>query len=864
MDLEQELQKLGVVFTTSRFERWFYTRDTFTLPRWTGMLFDTMPLAVVKPASADQVASVVRFCSDENIPMVPRGAGTSGLFGAVPKKGGIVLDLRALTGPVEIDREAAIVHTGAGITCWALDRQLRKEGLVLKSYPSSALSATLGGWIMGSGLGIGSLAHGSVFDQIVSMDAVLADGTVRLFAAREGLEWLCESEGTLAIVTRVSLEVRRVPEAASRHFIYFADYSRLFELVRSLAGSKPLPFSIEIFDASYLAQLKSAGLEATPFSGGGGAVLVAYEGSTESVKEGKDFLERQVRLLHGEKRDGAEAEWGQRFNMLRVRRAVPSMLPIGVHVPIAGLDRFWEAARKQGRREPALLGQVVSPIDCMVMALSATDESRPVEHTVVLSLPRKISQLACALGGKPGGGIGVWNAPFKKAIRGSRTIRALKKRKKELDPRGILNPGMWFDGPVFLKPALYHPAMKLLSWVDRFLPSVGPNRRKAGLDNELASCVECGFCMENCPTKGEWLSSTPRGRIRLAREMSTAKGSPFLSGEESKKSLFSCTLCGRCAVDCCVAIDSPTLWVDTRARLARKGLTIEALQSLVHVISQTGNIAGKPNEQRQHWAARLPEYKEISGRQRAKTVYFVGCVTSFYPTVQDIARSFVRTLASAGCDFMLLGGGEVCCGYPLISAGRVDEAASQMRRNIASVRETGAERLVVTCPGCLRMWKHEYRRLTGENPGIEVVHSTEFLWELISEGKLRLGGLDGLFTYHDPCDLGRVSGIYDAPRSVIGAVPGIRYVELEESRQYSACCGSGGDLLASDQNLSLAAAGRRLDHVERSGAATIVTACPSCIRGMIMSKTAAKRPVNIMDITQLVWKASEAAKSKKE
>ena len=127
-------------------------------------------------------------------------------------------------------------------------------------------------------------------------------------------------------------------------------------------------------------------------------------------------------------------------------------------------------------------------------------------------------------------------------------------------------------------------------------------------------------------------------------------------------------------------------------------------------------------------------------------------------------------------------------------------------------------------------------------------------------GKLRLGGLDGLFTYHDPCDLGRVSGIYDAPRSVIGAVPGIRYVELEESRQYSACCGSGGDLLASDQNLSLAAAGRRLDHVERSGAATIVTACPSCIRGMIMSKTAAKRPVNIMDITQLVWKTVNTKK----
>jgi len=864
MDLEHDLRELGVAFTTSPFERWFYTRDTLTLPRWINLFFHTMPLAIVKPGRAEEVASVVRLASDRGIPVVPRGAGTSGLFGAVPKKGGIVLDLRALSGPVEIEREKMIVHAGAGITCWDLECRLRKEGLALPSYPSSALSATLGGWIMGSGLGIGSLAHGAIFEQIVSVETVLADGTRRTFFAGEGLEWLYESEGTLAIVTRVSLKARRAPEATSRLFVHFADDARLFEFVRSLSRGMPLPFAVEIFDSSYLALLRQAGIETSPSSGTGGAVLVSYEGNAEGVEKGKEFFEKQVRLHRGEKRAGAEREWDQRFNMLRVRRAVRSILPIGVHVPLANLDRFFKAARKQGKREPALLGQVVSPNDCMVMAFAATDESRLVEQTAALSLPRKISQLARALSGKPGGGIGVWNAPYRNAIRGSRVMGALKKKKRQLDPKGILNPGMWPDPPAFLKPALYHPAMKVLSWLDWFVPSAGLGLGEAGLDKELASCVECGFCMEKCPTKGEWLSSTPRGRIRLAREMFAQKGSPFLIREESRKSLFSCSLCGRCKVDCSVAVDSPTLWVDTRARLARKGIELDALRALTDVIRGTGNIAGKSNEQRQHWAARLPEYKEISARLRGKTVYFVGCVTSFYPTVQDIARSFVRTLASAGCDFMLLGGREVCCGYPLISAGRIDEAVSQMRQNVAAVRECGAERVVVTCPGCFRMWKHEYRRLAGEDPGIEVVHSTEFLLRLIEEGRLSLGRLEGLFTYHDPCDLGRVSGIYDAPRSLIGAVPGIRYVELEENRRYSACCGSGGDLLASDQDLSLGAAARRLDQVERSGAGTVVTACPSCIRGMIMSKTASKRQVFIMDVTQLVWKASEAAKPRKE
>ena len=237
-------------------------------------------------------------------------------------------------------------------------------------------------------------------------------------------------------------------------------------------------------------------------------------------------------------------------------------------------------------------------------------------------------------------------------------------------------------------------------------------------------------------------------------------------------------------------------------------------------------------------------------------IYFVGCVTSFFPTVQDIGRSFARTLAAAGVDFMILGGKEHCCGYPLISAGHPDQAVSQMRHNIEAVRATGAGTLLVTCPGCYRMWKHEYERLTGEHTGMEVFHSTEFLWDLIKMEQIRLGELSGLFTYHDPCDLGRVSGIFDAPRSIINAVGGIGFVELDQSRHYSVCCGSGGDLLASDQELSLAIARRRLDQVQDKGAETVVTACPSCIRGMIMAKMTAKKQVNIIDIAQLVWKAA--------
>jgi Fe-S oxidoreductase len=298
------------------------------------------------------------------------------------------------------------------------------------------------------------------------------------------------------------------------------------------------------------------------------------------------------------------------------------------------------------------------------------------------------------------------------------------------------------------------------------------------------------------------------------------------------------------------------MWVEARGRLVKKGWELDNLKDLARVVREAGNIAGKPNVQRPRWGARLPFFGDISAKRRADMVYFVGCVASFYPMVQDIARCFARTLALAKLDFTLLGGEEKCCGYPLISAGHLDQAILQMKQNIQAVRETGAQTLVVTCPGCYRMWKHEYHRLTGESLEIEVFHSTELLWQLIRNSRIQLGTLDNAATYHDPCDLGRVSGIYDPPRSIINSVRGIDYIELEENRERSVCCGSGGDLLSSNQELSLALARKRLDQAHNAGVDTVVTACPSCVRGMTMAKTAAKMQLAVLDIAQFAWKAA--------
>ncbi len=179
-NLEKDLRQIvGDRVTTSEFERWFYTSDILHIPKGIRSLFRTMPSAIVKPETADQVSAVVGYCQQRAIPVVPRGAGSSGLFGAVPKRDGVVLDLLDMSKITGIDVEREVVTAGAGVTLWQLERSLNRQGLALMSYPSSARSATLGGWVMTSGLGIGSLKYGPVFDHLLSAEVVLADGSIK-------------------------------------------------------------------------------------------------------------------------------------------------------------------------------------------------------------------------------------------------------------------------------------------------------------------------------------------------------------------------------------------------------------------------------------------------------------------------------------------------------------------------------------------------------------------------------------------------------------------------------------------------------------------------------------------------------------
>jgi heterodisulfide reductase subunit D len=280
---------------------------------------------------------------------------------------------------------------------------------------------------------------------------------------------------------------------------------------------------------------------------------------------------------------------------------------------------------------------------------------------------------------------------------------------------------------------------------------------------------------------------------------------------------------------------------------------VRALRMLSHRIGDAHNISGDENDNRLIWANNLREQPpNLDRKVGAETVYFVGCVSSLYPMSYAVPQAFVTVLEKAGVDYTTMGSEEWCCGYPLLIGGQVKAAEAVIRHNVEAIHALGAKRVVMTCPSCHHAWHHVYPEVVGDM-GIEVVHAVEMMAELVGEGRLPMkAGREMVVTYHDPCDLGRKGGIYDAPRAVLRALPGVDFVEMDSRRETSLCCGGGGNLETFDPDLGAEVAAKRLAEAQAVDARVIASACPQCERTLTRATRAEKVRIRVMDIAQLV------------
>ncbi|MFX0066122.1 MAG: (Fe-S)-binding protein [Candidatus Hermodarchaeota archaeon] len=369
------------------------------------------------------------------------------------------------------------------------------------------------------------------------------------------------------------------------------------------------------------------------------------------------------------------------------------------------------------------------------------------------------------------------------------------------------------------------------------------------ITKEFDRCIKCGLCLATCPVCKELLLEkySPRGRIQLVKHYS--QGDLDLS--DHYWDIFAkCLLCGACSVTCPSGVDLERVFLSMREQIAKKKGTHPMMTRVVESLLANHNISDSDNSERGDWREFLDDLPDhMYQKEKAEVAYFVGCVASFFPMVQSIPENIVQILELANVDFTLLAEEEWCCGFPLIGAGHPEKMKELMEHNLEKLRTLEVKMVVFSCPSCYRTWKEYY------DTDLKLFHSTQFIEKLIDEGTIHLGEISMTVTYHDPCDLGRNSGVYDAPRRILESIPGLALVELENNRAQSICCGGGGNLEMTDSSLSRTMAQEKTTEIQQTGASTVVTSCQQCVRTIKARARAQNIALNVLDITELILQA---------
>jgi len=277
--------------------------------------------------------------------------------------------------------------------------------------------------------------------------------------------------------------------------------------------------------------------------------------------------------------------------------------------------------------------------------------------------------------------------------------------------------------------------------------------------------------------------------------------------------------------------------------------SIPNLRSVMTSIASVGNPWGQEPEARANWA------KEIGVREFSEgteLLYFPCCYPSYDPRLRKVSQATANILSRAGVDFGILGSREVCCGESVRKAGNEALFRHLARENIKTFIEAGVKKILVSSPHCYHAFKNEYAEF---RVNFEVVHITQYLFQLMNEGRLKLAREFGRrVTYHDPCYLGRHNGIFDEPREVLRRVPGLEFREMVESREESLCCGMGGGRIWMETAKGERFSDLRLRQAMEVGAEVLVTSCPYCMTQFEDSRLSLKEEVGleIMDITEVV------------
>jgi Fe-S oxidoreductase len=262
-----------------------------------------------------------------------------------------------------------------------------------------------------------------------------------------------------------------------------------------------------------------------------------------------------------------------------------------------------------------------------------------------------------------------------------------------------------------------------------------------------------------------------------------------------------------------------------------------------------GNPLGEEREKRGDWAKGLSVNTFEEGMD---LLYFSGCYLSYDPRLKKAAAATAKILNSMGVEYGILGPKENCCGESIRKTGDEELFKRLARENIKNFVENGVKKVLVSSPHCFHTFKNEYPEFM---VNFDVIHVTQLLKELLDEGRLELSKeYEKKVTYHDPCYLGRHNGIYEEPRDVLRAVPGLDLVEMPDTGVDSLCCGGGGGRIWMETQKGERFSDLRLEQAMEAGAEVLVTTCPYCISNFEDSRLTLDvvEKIEVKEITEII------------
>jgi len=388
---------------------------------------------------------------------------------------------------------------------------------------------------------------------------------------------------------------------------------------------------------------------------------------------------------------------------------------------------------------------------------------------------------------------------------------------------------------------------------------------------DMDACTRCGRCLDHCPgsvtgkplaPKKNWDSLRAHMEERAALKRKgvdpDGEGQKKLIGDAlSEDVIWSCTNCLACAMVCPVFIPCVDKFLEMRRYLVlMESRFPQEVQLVFRNMENNSNPWGVGSGLRADWAKGL-EVKTMAEDSEIDLLFWVGCAGSFDDRNKKVATSLVKILKAVGVKFSILGTEEGCCGDSARRIGNEYLYQTLVQTNVEVLKNYGVKKILTMCPHCFNTLKNEYPQFGGK---YEVVHYTQFLAEVLGEGKLKLTQpVNKVITYHDSCYLGRANEVYEEPRKILRAIPGLKMVEMERNHIRSFCCGAGGGRMWMEEKLGTRINQERTEQAVKAKAQVVGTACPYCLTMISdgIKEKGLEESMSTIDLSELVNQAME-------